>query len=166
MRPIHPSALLAAFALLAAPVFAEESPPKQEPAAPPVLDFGDHGSATLATKAWDALNAGKHAEVDGYAAKCIELYGARAQEMQKGLSAAAPAEKANEYWALNDVGTCHFIRATSREARGDKAGALADYRALVEKFAFAQCWDTKGWFWRPADTAREKLKALEFDALE
>jgi hypothetical protein len=173
MKPMNPTAILASLVLLTAPALAEDPAPKTEapkpaetPAAPPALDFGDFSSQTITTKAWEALNAGKHAEVDGYVAKCIELFGPKAIEMQKGLTEAAAADKASEYWALNDVGTCYFIRASSKEARGDKPGAIADYKTLVEKLAFAQCWDTKGWFWKPADAAKDKIKSLEFDELK
>ena len=181
MKPMTHTALFAATALLIIPALAQETKPKEEaaptpkkeeakpaetPAATPTLDFGDHSSSAITTKAWEASTAGKHAEVDGYVAKCIELYEAKAIEMQKSLTEAAPKEKASEYWALNDVGTCYFIRGSSKEARGDKKGAIADYKALVEKLSFAQCYDTKGWFWKPADAAKDKLKALEFDSLE
>ena len=37
-------------------------------------DFGNHSSATLTTKAWEALNAGDHAMVKAYTDKCLELY--------------------------------------------------------------------------------------------
>ncbi|MCW1923445.1 hypothetical protein OKA05_12850 [Luteolibacter arcticus] len=173
------TALLAATALLMIPAFAQETKPKEEsapkkeeakpaetPATTPTLDFGDHSSSAITTKAWQALTAAKHAEVDGYVAKCIELYEAKALEMQKGLSEAAPKETAAEQWALNDVGTCYFIRGQSKEARGKKDEAMADYKVLVEKLPFAQCWDTKGWFWKPADAAKDKLKSLEFDSLK
>ena len=180
MKPMTRTALFAATALLMIPAaFAQETKPKEEsapkkeetkpaetPATAPTLDFGDFSSSVITTKAWEALAAGKHSEVDGYVAKCIEMYEAKAIEMQKSLSEAAPKEKANEYWALNDVGTCHFIRGQSKEARGKKDEAMADYKTLVEKLSFAQCWDTKGWFWKPADAAKDKLKALEFDSLK
>jgi hypothetical protein len=179
MKPMTRSALFAATTLLMLPAFAQETKPKEEsapkkeetkpaetPATTPALDFGDHSSSTITTKAWEALTAAKHAEVDGYVAKCIELYEAKALEMQKGLTEAAPKEKASEYWALNDVGTCYYIRAQSKDARGKKDEALADYKTLVGKLSFAQCWDTKGWFWKPADAAKDKLKSLEFDSLK
>ena len=174
------TALIAATALLVIPAFAQETKPKEEAApkkeeakpaetpsaATPTLDLGDHSSSTITTKAWEASTAGKHAEVDGYTAKCIELYEAKALEMQKSLTEAAPKEKAAEYWALNDVGTCYYIRGLSKEARGDKKAAIADYKTLVEKLSFSQCYDTKGWFWKPADAAKDKVKSLEFDSLK
>jgi len=175
MNPKKHALLLAFGALLSLPAIAQdtakkEEAPKKEEAKPaetaPALDFGDQGSSTLTTKAWEALNAGNHAAVDGYTAKCVELYATQADQMQSGLSEAATADKAHDYWALNDVGTCYFIRAQSKEARGDAKGAIPYYKAVVEKYSFAQCWDTKGWFWKPADAAKSKLKSLEFDTLK
>lgn len=157
------------FLLAVMPMAAEEAPAAapsapSEQAAPAKLDFGDFSSATLTGKAWAASGAGQHDQVDGYTGKCIEMFEGEAVKMQKGLTEPAPADKANSYWALNDVGTCYFIRAQSREARGDAKGAIADYKAIVEKLPFAQCWDVQGWFWKPADAAKGKLKELEFDA--
>jgi hypothetical protein len=171
MNPLKPIALLAT--LLTLQALAEEPkpqpaprPPETETPATPALDFGDASSQTLTTKAWDALGASNHAAVDAYVARCIELYASQAATMQAALTEPAPAATAKEHWALNDVGTCHFIRAQSKEARGDTKAALADYKAVTEKYAFAQCWDTKGWFWKPADASKAKIKSLEFDALK
>ena len=177
MKPVIHFAFLTAAALFVTPAIAEEAAPKEGPAkkpvetpvvppAAPALDFGDFSSQVLTTKAWEASKAGTHAAVDGYTGKCIETYEAKALEMQASLTEAAPAATAKEYWALNDVGTCYFIRAQSKEARGDKKGALEDYKKLVDKLSFAQCWDTQGWFWKPADAAKTKVKSLEFDALK
>lgn len=178
MNPTKTALLLAFSAVLSLPAMAQEpakkeEAPKKEEAAKPAetppaaaLDFGDQSSSTLTGKAWEALNAGNHAAVDGYTAKCVELYATKADEMQKGLSAAPASDKAHDYWALNDVGTCFFIRAQSKEARGDAKGAIAYYKALTEKYAFAQCWDTKGWFWKPAEAAKSKIKSLEFENLK
>ncbi|MCW1885815.1 hypothetical protein OKA04_13830 [Luteolibacter flavescens] len=176
MKNVTRFSLLAATALMTSLAPAQEAKPKEtdatpkkeeaKPAETPKLDFGDHSSSVITTKAWEALAAGKHDEVDGYVAKCIELYEAKALEMQKGLTEAAPKEKAAEYWALNDVGTCYYIRGQSKEARGKTEDAIADYKVLVEKLSFAQCWDTKGWFWKPADAAKDKMKSLEFDSLK
>ena len=168
MNPLKPLSLFVA--VLALPLMAKEAKPKPAdpttPPAAPTVDFGDFSSQILTSKAWDALGASNHAAVDAYVAKCIELYADKAKEMQSSLTEAAGADKAKEYWALNDVGTCHFIRAQSKEARGDTKAALEDYKAVTEKYSFSQCWDTKGWYWKPADAAKAKVKSLEFDALK
>ena len=55
--------------------------------AAPKLEFGDGTSATLTSKAWQALEAKDYAAVDGYAGRCIEEFKDKAVEMQKSLGA-------------------------------------------------------------------------------
>jgi hypothetical protein len=130
------------------------------------LDFGDFSSATLTTKAWGALESKNYSAVTGYTGKCIDSFKAQAVQMQSTLKEPAPKEKANEYWALNDVGTCYFILGKALDDQGDKKGAIAAYKFLVDNLSFAQCWDPKGWFWKPADAARKRLTELQFDAAQ
>jgi hypothetical protein len=127
-------------------------------------DFGDHTSATLTGKAWKSLGAERFDEALTYTAKCRELYMAEAVKQQGSLTDFAAAEKAHDYWALNDVGTCLFIEGQVREKQGDKPKAAAVYGELVSKLKYCQCWDTNGWFWRPAEAAADKAKQLDFDA--
>jgi hypothetical protein len=134
-------------------------------AAPSVIDFGDSGSATLTTKAWAAYQKQDWAAADAYTKKCQELYGAKALEMAATVTEAPPKETANSFWAMNDVGTCYFIQGQAYEKQGKTPEAIAAYKVLVEKMPFAQCWDPKGWFWKPADAARKQLKMLEFGSL-
>ena len=129
-------------------------------------DFGDHKSETLTTKAWKAHGAGNAEEALAYTAKCVELYEAEAKKMQaalKELPANEPKEETFKRWALNDVGTCLFIKGEVLLKKGDKKGAKEAFAKLVAEFKFAQCWDEKGWFWKPADAAKQKLVELEFD---
>lgn len=126
-------------------------------------DFGDHSSQTLTTKAWQSLERGDLAETLAYTAKCRELYAADAAKQQQALTAFLPAEKGHDAWALNDVGSCCFIEGQALEKAGRKADAVAAYRRLVDDYGFAQCWDTRGWFWQPAKAAQDRLEALEFD---
>ena len=174
MKPGLLLSLAACFAASIAPLSAEDAKPSAAPAAPaapatPKLDFGDSGSATITTKAWAAHAAKNTAEVKGYVARVRELYEAEAIKQQASLTAPVPTddkEKVFSYWALNDVGTSLFILGQTLEQSGDKAGALAAYKVLVDKLSYAQCWDAKGWFWRPAEAARGRVKALEFDAAD
>lgn len=147
---------------------APPAPAPTTPPAPPVLDFGDHSSSILTSKAWDAFNSKSQPAAQGYARKCIELYQAKAVEMQKAIAAAPPTvkEEIQKQWALNDVGTSYFILGQSLEAEGKVKDAAAAFKFLVDNLSLAQCWDTKGWFWKPADAARERAKALEFEALD
>lgn len=126
-------------------------------------DFGDHKSSTLTTKAWEALNSDPGIAIV-YADKCAELYLDKAKEMQKSLSGYAGDDKASTYWALNDVGTCFFIKGQALIKQGRMKEALEAFRALTSTLSYAQCWDSNGWFWKPAEAAKEKIIEIEFDA--
>lgn len=152
---------------------AEEAPtppaaaPATAPAAPPALDFGDFSSQAITGKAWDAYNAKNYVNAKAYAQKCIDSFKDQAVAMQKALTApATEKEEVFKSWALNDVGACYFILGQSLEAEGKAKEAIVPFKFLVENLSFAQCWDAKGWFWKPADAAGERVKALEFDALK
>jgi hypothetical protein len=102
----------------------------------------------------------------GYTKQCIDLYKDQAVKMQASLKEAAPKDTANQFWALNDVGTCYFIQGKALDDQGDKKGAIAAYKVLADSLSFAQCWDPQGWFWKPADAARKRLAELQFDAAQ
>jgi hypothetical protein len=123
-------------------------------------------SQALTRAAWDCLGAGNFAAAESNVARCRELYETKAREMQSSLTELAPPEKANDYWALNDVGTCVFIAGRAAEGQGKKKEAAAEYQAVIDLFPLAQCWDAQGWFWRPAVAAKERLTALSFDDLK
>lgn len=147
---------------------APATPAATAPAAGAKVDFGDHVSSTLTTKAWAAYEAKDAEAVFAYTGKCRELYQEAALKQQAALTAPVPTtekEKVFEQWALNDVGTCLFILGQTYEQKGNPIDALATYKFLVEKLAYAQCWDNKGWFWSPADAAKARIRALEFEAL-
>ncbi len=130
------------------------------------LDYGDRTSATLTTKAWKALESKKYGDAIAYAKKCIEMYEKQAIEMQKELKApVSPDDKeaVAKKWALNDVGTCMFIMGQAYEKQDKGKDAAAAYKQLLEKVSYAQCWDPKGWYWKPASAAKDRIKALEFD---
>ena len=132
------------------------------------LDFGDHSSSAITTKAWEALNANKPEDAVTYTQKCIKMFEADAIKMQKELK--APVEGENDAvsakWALNDVGTCYFILGQALEKQKKGKAAMKAYKELIAKVSFAQCWDPNGWFWQPADAAKERIAALEFDDIE
>ena len=145
------------------------APPAAAPsagAAPAGVDYGDFSSTTLTSKAWKSLQSNDYPSALAYTAKCQDTFKAQALEMQKSLKAPAPKEAAFTYWALNDVGTCYFIQGQVLDKQGDKKGAIAAYKYLVDNLAFAQCWDPQGWFWTPADAAKKRLTELQFDAAQ
>lgn len=126
-------------------------------------DFGDHKSSTLTSKAWDALNTDAGLAIV-YADKCAELYLAKAKEMQKSLNSFAGEDTASSYWALNDVGTCLFIKGQALIKQGRMNEALEAFKLSTSTLTYAQCWDSNGWFWKPAEAAKEKVVELEFDS--
>lgn len=150
---------------LASLMLALSASAQDAPATTPAAEYGDFSSATLTSKAWDALGQKNYALAIDYASKCIEMYSSQATEMQAGLTEPAPKETASSLWALNDVGTCLFIRGQAYEAQGESKPALADYKKLVADMSFAQTWDPKGWFWRPSDAAKQRITVVEFEAL-
>lgn len=123
-------------------------------------DFGDYTSQTLTTKAWQALGKNDHRGVELFTKKCIELYETEAKAQQAKLSDFAPKEKAFDSWALNDVGTSFFILGESLMAQQRHTEARATYERVVNDFAFAQCWDPQGWFWKVAVAARGKINKI------
>lgn len=150
---------------------AQASDAPAAPAAPagPTYDFGDQSSAVLTAKAWKAYADKDLAAVKAYTGRCVQLYEATAVSQQAALTAPVPtsnAEAVHANWALNDVGTCYFILGQALENANKADEAIKAYKTLVEKFAYAQCWDAKGWFWAPVDAARGRIKAIEFDALK
>lgn len=130
------------------------------------IDFGDHRSTTLTSKAWDALGSGNLTAAMTYVEKCISLYQEEAKSMEASLStfpANEPKEETFKYWALNDVGTCYFIMGEILMKQGNTMGAKNAYDTCARDFSFAQCWDPKGWFWKPGEAAKQKSLELEYD---
>lgn len=123
------------------------------------LDFGDYTSSFLTTQAWKALAEDNFEAVLAYTNKVFELYESKATEMQKSLSEYPweSKEKIFSYWALNDVGTSLYIKGDALKRAGKNKEAKEAYQKLVDEYFYAQCWDPKGWFWKPAEAAQQAL---------
>ncbi len=126
------------------------------------LDFGDYSSSFLTTQAWKALGADKSDEVTAYVGKTVDLYGTKARDMQNSLTEYPweSKDKIFEYWALNDVGTALYIQGEALRKAGKNVEAKQAYQKLVDQYYYAQCWDPKGWFWKPAEAAQQALDEL------
>jgi len=122
------------------------------------LDFGDSTSATLMAKAWKASEKKNYPELFAYTQRCVRLYGEEGKRMNAALTDFEPANTAAEQWALNDVGTCLYIMANAYVELEMYQEAAAAYRSLATDYKYSQCWDPKGWFWRPAATAELNAK--------
>jgi hypothetical protein len=126
-------------------------------------NFGDFRSETLATKAWGALAEDDIEAVLAYTNKCLELYAEQAKKMQASLKgyAEGPDQQIFSYWALNDIATSLFIQGEAYRKVGMKDEALAAYQRIIDEFSYGQTWDPKGWFWKPAEAAKEKIAMIK-----
>lgn len=126
-------------------------------------NFGDARSETLVSKAWGSLNEGDIEGVLAYTNKALELYGEPAAKMQESLDGYVEGTKDDvfSYWALNDVATSLYIQAEAYRKADMLDEAKDVYKKLINEFTYGQCWDSNGWFWKPADAAKEKLAMIE-----
>jgi hypothetical protein len=121
-------------------------------------------SSSLTSQAWEALAAKDFTTAKAKIERCQNLFGEKASEMQSSLSVVPGPDTANEFWALNDVGTCVFILGKVCEAEGKNAEAITAYEKVIKEYPMSQCWDKQGWYWQPAVAAKERLTALTFDS--
>lgn len=137
-----------------------------QPSTAQAYNFGDFTSETLVGKAWGALESGDIEAVLAYTNKTLELYEAKAKEMQGEMTDYASGSKEEVFskWALNDVGTALFIQGEAyRRAKMNDEAKVA-FQRVIDEFSFAQCWDTNGWFWKPAAASKEKIELIESGA--
>ena len=132
------------------------------------VDFGDYTSETLTTNAWKAWDAGEYEKVEIYIDKCFSLFEKKAHEMQAGLRAPVEAGKnlqnrkeVFQQWALNDVATCYFIKGLLLRELDREKEAKKTFAYVSDNFSYAQCWDPKGWFWKPAEGAEDQVVEME-----
>jgi tetratricopeptide (TPR) repeat protein len=125
-------------------------------------DFGDFRSETLVTKAWGALARGDTEAVLAYTNKVLELYTGEAQKMQAALTSYPQGKKEEvfAYWAINDVATALFIQGEAYRKANMQDEAKQVYQKIVDEYSYGQCWDPQGWFWKPADAAKEKIAMI------
>ena len=90
----------------------------------------------LTAKAWSAAGKNDHKKVIEYTDLCINKWLTEAKKMQTSLKSLPEGteEEVNEYAALNEVGTCLFIKGESQLKNGDKKGALKTFQLLLKMF--------------------------------
>lgn len=134
-----------------------------QPSVVEAYNFGDFRSETLVAKAWGALEEGDIEGVLAYSNKALELYGEQAVKMQESLNdyVEGPNDAIFANWALNDVATALFIQGEAYRKVEMMDEAKATYSKIVDEFTYAQTYDARGWFWKPAEASQEKLAMLE-----
>lgn len=117
-------------------------------------------SSFFVSEAWKALEEERYVDAIVYTRKCEEFYGDTAKEMNSELTLLPMADKANDYWALNDVATSLFIAGEVYKKKGMREEEKEVLIRLVSNYYFGQCFDPKGWYWTPANAAAERLGQL------
>ena len=127
------------------------------------FDFNNESSNVLVQKAWASLAAKDLGAVEAYVAKIDQIYAGKAAVMQMGLQdyASGSNDQIFKYWALNDVSTAWFILGKAYRAAGKKDEAIKAYSKVINEFSYGQCWDVKGWFWKPAQAAKEEIAMVK-----
>jgi tetratricopeptide (TPR) repeat protein len=127
------------------------------------LDFGNMSSQAIVLKMWESLGKKELEYVIAYNTKLNDVYGDTAKKMQATMTEYAweSPEKIHSFWALNDVGTGMFILGEAYRIAGKNTEAIAAFKKVVSDYLYAQCWDTNGWFWKPAEAAQQKIVELE-----
>lgn len=123
-------------------------------------NYEDYRSVTLTTKAWRSLNEDDYEGIELYAKKCIYLYENEAKQMRSQMNGYAQRNFIPYHWALNNVGTCYFILGEAYRKQGNLQQAEEAYRAVINNYSYAQCWDPRGWYWKVAEVCQKRLRGL------
>lgn len=123
-------------------------------------DFGDDTSNTLTIKAWEALNHKDEKGVFLFTERCVKLYADEAKKQGEALADYPDRANIDMYQQMNDVGACYFIRGEFFKYKKDWQKALKSYQTLIDKYQFAQYWDPRGWYWKPAEIARDEIRKI------
>ncbi len=122
-------------------------------------------SCMMQVNAWEALADERYEDAIEITETCTEQFGDYARETHAGMDGPANAQNNLEYWSqygvLTDVAACYFIHAESLMNLGRSDEALVSYKVLMEELQYSQLWDPRGWFWKPADAAEERIAEIE-----
>lgn len=146
-----------------------------------VLLFLGHSQFTCAQQprheratagAWEAFKKEDYKEASRQADICIDESFGTANRRQKELDEtkvripngrvnAKQKEELFKNGPLNDVATCHYIKARAAAKLGKKEDMAASLSAAA-KYPAARAWDSRGWFWSPAEAAERFRTNPEF----
>ena len=139
----------------------QESPPLESKELKRQYDFGDHSSAYLTMKAWEASGKKDYQAVWAYTQKCTDLYRNEAVRQQNSLTVFPSAEKQSVFSALNNVATCYFIRGEVLMRQEKWPQARNTFQIVIDQFGFAQYWDPRGWYWKVAEKSEESIEKID-----
>lgn len=61
---------------------------------------------------------------------------------------------------LNDTGTARFIEAEMLRGEKKTKEARKRYQEIIANYEDAYCWDPRGWYWKVADVARDRIETM------
>ena len=114
----------------------------------------------LTGKAWSALGKNNFDEVERLANEAVRRWGENARKRNNGLSKLPSTKEAKGYATLNELATIVWLKGEALLKKGDREGALAAYYTVLADFNYGQTWDTKGWYWSPAASCRDRIAEL------
>lgn len=120
---------------------------------------------SLMTSAWQAFNAQEFLTSISHADAYINRYRKQATQLQKKLKdfPQGTHDDIHAFHTLNNMATALYIKGESLRHLNRLKEAQEIYQDLVSHFYFGQCWDPRGWFWKPAEVAEDKLLMLRSD---
>lgn len=126
------------------------------------IDFTKYtDSQALLKEAWKYYDKKDYANAIAFSEETITRYKEKALEQQKSLKGYAASGKEGDYWALNDVATAYFIIGESHKNKKEYEKARERYNYIIDNLGYAQCYDTKGWWWKVKEAAEKSLKEIK-----
>ncbi len=117
-------------------------------------------SCLLQVKAWEAFGAEENDVAVRFAEACVALNLDQGRKQQAALSEMPADGGFTTSAALNNAGTCLFIKGEALVKLDKNAEAAAAFKTVIDELSFAQAWDPRGWFWPVADAAKESAAKL------
>ena len=111
-------------------------------------------------QAWEASSQGDFERLNRIEGHVLAAYGEQALLQQAALEDFPPRGQENDYQALNDVATVMFIKAEALMNYGKTEEAIALFEKIIEKYAWAQAWDPRGWFWSVAEKSQNSIDVM------
>jgi len=124
-------------------------------------DFSNESSGALTAKSWEALNKEDEQAVLAYTSRCIELYGEDAKDQEAKLLDFALSGSEADYEALNNVAVSYFIRGEFYKHKKAWKESRKNYKKVIDSFYFAQCWDPRGWWWKPSEISEGEIEKID-----
>ena len=106
------------------------------------------------------MEKNKYRDIGFLVNKCLKLYDEKAKKIQTALEDFAFDGKESDYWALNDVASCLFIKGMAlRKLKRNKTAKIV-FQKIIKNYGYAQCWDPRGWFWKVAQGAKNEIDSI------